>query len=190
MHQKISSANEGHFAKYGGGGGGGGGGGIMTLLSCHASAGITSSLDDIILFNKNDRKDLMALEKLSIRSRSLNLERVCEQKCVNEISVIDNSRNCHLTTSSTNNGKYFTKCRHCMAISSLAAMEFVDITSGRQPMVKISSKCYFRLSNPRRYPKHIEVIVFCSAKGPYLPCVSMASGALLAGYPRYINGFG
>ena len=33
-------------------------------------------------------------------------------------------------------------------------------------------------------PAHIEGIL---PKGPYLPCVSMAGRALLAGYPRYLS---
>ena len=36
----------------------------------------------------------------------------------------------------------------------------------------------------KRHQSHIEGIL---PKGPYLPCVSMAGRALLAGYPRYEN---
>ena len=62
------------------------------------------------------------------------------------------------------------------------------------PMSKISTLgnlCYFSDDNLKEMTgnmllKHVKYyIVGILPKGPYLPCVSMAGRALLAGYPRY-----
>ena len=65
----------------------------------------------------------------------------------------------------------------------------VSITTTEQSTTKpcLYFRGYTSCSVKHGFPKqklgeHIEGIL---PKGPYLPCVSMAGGALLAGYPRY-----
>ena len=51
-------------------------------------------------------------------------------------------------------------------------------------LLRTNQSLWTVLSSLRHGPAHIEGIL---PKGPYLPCVSMAGRALLAGYPRYAS---
>ena len=77
------------------------------------------------------------------------------------------------------NGRHFSLSQHCVAVYNFELFAIRGFYCPRRPyhlawtMIRVVSLLLW----------YIEGIL---PKGPYLPCVSMAGRALLAGYPRYV----